>query len=99
MCEYDANSLTVSTAITMTIGVSATKKAGLAVGSCRHSMTTPIANTEAPCMVRKLAMAYAALIAEPRPCHRLQPVQTATGTMKPRSTMRIVQNALGESRY
>src|SRR5690348_6781773 len=39
--EYDPSSWTVSTAIAMTIGVSTTKKAGLAVGSCRHSMTTP----------------------------------------------------------
>ena len=79
------------------IGVSTTIKVAFAVGSPRHSMTAPMASTEAACKVRKLATPKLSLVAVACPRHRPMPVQSEIGTRNPRSTTRIVQNALGES--
>jgi hypothetical protein len=51
------------------------------------------------CRVMNAARPYAALVAIALARHSPTPVARAIGTMKPRSTIRTVQNALGPSAY
>jgi hypothetical protein len=76
-----ASKRAVSAAKTRAMSVSVTSKAGLAVGSCRHSTTAPIANTEAACRLRNVATPKLALVAVGHPRHRPMPVQAESGTM------------------